>query len=375
MHIDIRSFRIQCHCSFHDDFDGKAACGCFKMQGPKKPKKLSKYRLLKERIRQFSIWYFEEQDQLDKDFFMRRVERHKVKNRHVNNNKIYFMRCIYFLDAVIWIVGLVFLIGSSTESFGENTPFYKSKVLFRILGIVILFFGVFVLLFVTGFKHKARTKHHKPRRNFYILQKKGKNTTMATGNGEDIIKEISEDSGNEEDIDIKTVKKTVVHKQSKENRRIYSTSSQRQPLQFYKNVDSRQCSFELSPIASTSGDHAHASPDVTSSEHSKRGRIDRVAWTKSKWMRVDSDDSMDADTIPSIHDGLTMTSQFGTGQSTEGAEANRKRMMFQMRTNNTSSNDSGEWFHPASRSQSTKSKVSQASTISTCSETAPLVKR
>lgn len=363
-------------CSFQE-FDSNDGCGCLNVP-KRKPKKRSKIKLLKERIRQFSIWYFEQQEHVERDMFRRRVERKKVKTRHVATHIVRIMQWMYALDAIAWIIGLTFVLCSTVESFGQYTPFYKSKQLYQILGLVILLFAVLLLFFVTGFKHRVRTKHQTRKLN-PVTKKCTCNLSAKSETNKDNSKDTSEDSGNEEDIEVKSYQtnKSAHRKQSKNNSTVCVPSEKRQPLYFYKNVDSRQCSIELSPLPSAFASFANESPKAEKDEVANCSWKNRKAWTKSKWMRVESEDSSDDDGILGAckEEGkapFEVDEQYGSGIE---SFAQNRRKLFKMKAQNTSSNESIDIFHPINRNISTKSKVSQASTVSTCSETAPLVKR
>ncbi|KAH3862981.1 uncharacterized protein LOC127866422 [Dreissena polymorpha] len=157
-------------------FPEEETCGCVPGANKRRRKELS-WQLFKERIRQFSIWYSETEEQRENERFNLRKTRklNKVSNSPTTSLKL--LRLLYGVDFAIAATGGAFLFCSTVKSIGGDTALFQNKALYVPLGVSLIALSVMLLLLATGIKHKMR-KAHKPRRNFYILEKNKSSKSM-----------------------------------------------------------------------------------------------------------------------------------------------------------------------------------------------------
>jgi len=234
--------------------------------------KATRWRMLKERIRQFSIWYSEEEDQREKERFKLRLARLQNKEEMVASHHIILLRILYGFVIIVAFSGGLFLFCSTVESIGKHTAFFKRKVLYRILGSCVLVLALVLLLVATGLKHKLRTRHSKPRTNFYILDKSKKSqTNMSNGQLQATDSIESADSGTVEDIEMTTLR----------------TESR---AQIFLPRENDVSDAPLLACASSLDDSASKDAYLIDEhcEHGKnteRARANRAAWAKTRWFR------------------------------------------------------------------------------------------
>lgn len=321
-------------------------------------KKKRKTRLLKERMRQFSIWFFENEDQKELEHARRRLERKKKKKMASRGMENKFLQFLYGFDVILWIIGIVFTLCSSIKTFGKHTAFYRFKSLFLLLGPALLFAAVLVLFLATGLKHRMRIKHAKPQRSFYIMQKKKKESKS------EITKDPDNDSGNEEDIEMSDLNKKKV--------KTFECEDQKENLAIARRLvraDSHlsdDYSFECSKLV----EQPEAELDGNRLKRAKARR----AWAKTKWMRVGAESDDDVE----LGDTLDLTS-FSPDPSGEDKLGHGKHS-----ASDKFPKSSGKGritrFKPLSGScitaqASIKSHASEASYVSTTSESAPLFRK
>ncbi|XP_053392906.1 uncharacterized protein LOC123564299 [Mercenaria mercenaria] len=330
--------------------DGKD-CGCINIS-LERPKKKSKIRLMKERIRQFSIWFFENEDHKEVEHVRRRLERKKKRKLLKKSPEFRHVCWLYGFDVILWIVGSVFTLCSTVKAFGKHTVFYKSGQLYRILGPGLLLAAAVVLFLATGLKHRMKTKHDRPQRSFYIVQKNKKHSKSDTD-----IKDPDNDSGNEEDIEMTEF--------SLKRESDLKTGPEGKPTK-----EAKVRKLGDMPIGGTmSGEKSEI---VFYNEGLKRTQ-NRRAWAKTKWMRMESGsgDSFESDDIldlvhddPSKEENESRETHAELPSNVTKMSTNRRIMRFKPL--------SGGCFTAQS---SIRSQASEISFASTTSESALLVRK
>ncbi|WAQ96936.1 hypothetical protein MAR_029626 [Mya arenaria] len=247
--------------------DEDSACGCLKLSPSRRSvARASRMKMLRERIRQFSIWYSETEEERENYRFKLRKQRQELKLQLVTTRALRFLRWLYGVAWILAIVGGLFVLCSSIKVIGGITPFYKKQKLYRGLGVCFLALGMIILLVATGVKHKLRTRENKPRGTFYIVEKNKRTKPVL----EQMSSFESEDSGNVEDMEIKT---TSPERQSRKRYMYQLDGEHESSLASAPPFDD--------PVSRNTFD---AATDTTDNRD-ERARQSRRAWAKSRWMR------------------------------------------------------------------------------------------
>jgi hypothetical protein len=312
---------------------------------------------MKERIKQFSIWFFENEDHKEVEHVRRRLERKRKRKLLAKKRGARPIRWLYVLDVILWIAGIAITLCSSIKAFGENTEFYKRKELYRPLGPCVLAAAALFLFLATGLKHRMQIKHNKPpQRAFYIVQKNNKNSETDPD-----IKDPDNDSGNEEDIEM-----TVLGLKSESYLETAKEIGAKKEIETNRADDTERLkasmpSSEWPKVAFYQEDERYTRRDQS-----------RKAWAKTKWMRVESYDHDDV--LDLTEDVLIGGKKHGQGETRES------HAELPVRYTNISENRRITRFKPRpggcfTAQSSIKSQTSEISFASTTSESAPLVRK
>ena len=333
------------------------ACGC--LPNLQKPAKKGKRKILKERIRQFSIWYFENEDQKEVQHVKRRLERKKRGKTIRQVKEIRCLRWLYFLDGTVWTVGVMFTLCSTVGTLGEHTPFYKHKEMYRVIGPLTVFFAMVLLIVLSVLKRKflKANRMNKPLRSFYILPKKVKKSQkrpVTVHRFKNCQSFDTDDSGNIDDIGSEKLQKTEQ----------FWARNYKETVSAKKSDTFHDTEILLQTLPSD--------PNKTLPVNIMSRADKRKAWAKTKWLRM----NISSESSEYLDDCITK--DLAQSRMLETKDSLEKYPILTSVSMDSESLDTVSVMkvdHTIKRDFSTKSKTSEVSNFSNFSETAPLVKR
>ena len=325
--------------------------GCFGFKGEK---------ALRDRIKQFSIWYNEKEEYQTKEYNKRRSDKQKRRGLLTKETFVKRLRWLYTLTVVVWIVGIIMTFCSTVKSIGKETTFYDHRVTYRIVGPLVLAAGVLLLFLTEGLKmnFKLSEGHKKP--NLYIIQTSGKKRKNGMPNS-------STDTGDNKEMIDKTQKKRKLFHLSPD---VKCISIETIDIDI-EPPDKSNCDItltmtgtprvpklkegEVMPVT-TESDDTMVDAETSSSRSPKRKWHD---WKRFHWTKL-SQESATSTEFSVIDENVVMES---SGDST-----NFRRQM-------PPRSPSGTFENPLARQWSTNSRASTTSKYSNFSDDAPLIKR
>lgn len=166
--------------------------------GKQKTRKWSKTQVLKERIRQFSMWYVEETDKKERDHFQLRLDRRR-RRKDKNTKWMGLVKALFMLDVMAWVTGMIMTVCSTVGAIGKDTVFYENKDFYRILGPVIILVAVIILLVVAALNQRFRSRNRITWRAPHIMKSE---RNKKDKNGQETSNPVLFDLVNESDSDI-----------------------------------------------------------------------------------------------------------------------------------------------------------------------------
>ena len=242
-------------------------CGCLRINITRKNRTNS--FILKERIKQYNIWYFENEKQKKIELRLERRRERKLLARKHDARRIRLL-CVF--DMILWIVGIVFISCSSVKAFGEHSVYYKNKNFYRTVGSIILAVAGLFLYIWTVLKHRMQIKHKLPPKRIRKSPKKTDN------DGKDPNSYGNE--GNEKDIEM-TLFGLQIENYLETNDEIGN----------YKGDETQKAEEQgITQEDMTLSEWPNVIINQVDETDNKRSQS-RKAWAKTKWMRGESFDS------------------------------------------------------------------------------------
>lgn len=324
--------------------------GCF---GFKKEKSL------RDRIKQFNIWYCEKEEYRDKEYSKRRSDKKKRRGLFTKEKFMKRLRWLYTLTVVLWIVGITMTFCSTVKSIGKETTFYDHRVTYRIVGPLVLTAGVVSLLVTEGLKMNFKLGEGRKKPQFYIIQtstnKKRRNKSQNSY--------------------IDNEGKEMISK-AKRKRKLFQLSSEMKCI----SIENMDIEIQAPDTSNAKGDKTSVVTESneddftpvstetrermlgTESLNSRSPKRKLHDWKRSHWTKLSQESTTSAE-FSVIDENEVM------GSSGDSANLRRQMSLGPPRS------PGGTFENPLARQWSTNSRASTTSKFSNFSDDAPLIKR